>query len=230
MPGPSGGGPRPRMSGGFNAGPGGGFNEHLDENALQQAMGQKAFSQQASSQQSSLQSGQGGSKAQTDFSKLQSGDLPPGMEGLAGGAGTKAPKPREVGSFKDELLVRPVQDVIKGLKSLFDINALLGVNPQVDSPEEQAKKRQMHQRWQKLDQEQQQVAQANYQKEVQKKQAEEEERMRKAQQEEAARANAIQAPSSPQKGPKGPGGSKKQKAVTKLQNDRKQLGGPSGSN
>jgi hypothetical protein len=219
------------MGGGFNAGPGGGFNEHLDENALQQAMGQKALSQQSSSQQSALQSGQGGGKAQTDFSKLQSGDMPPGMEGLAGNqAATQAPKPREVGSLKDELLVRPVQDVIQGLKSLFDVNALLGINPQVDSPEEQAKKRAIHQRWNKLDQEQQQVAQAEYQKRVQEKQAEEQRRMQEEQEKEAARANTIQAPASPQKGPKGPGGSKKKRAQTKLQNDRKKLGGPSGSN
>jgi len=229
MPGPKTGGARPRMGGGMNAGMGGGFNEHLDENAMQQAMGQKQLAQQSTSQQSSLQSGQGGSKAQTDFSKLQSGDLPPGMEGMAGGAAAQAPKPREVGSLKEELLERPVQDVISGLKSFFDINALLGINPQVDTPEVQAKKREKHQRWQKLDAEQQQVAQEKYQQEVQKKQAEEEEKERKKQQ-AAAELQTIQAPSSPQKGPKGPGGSKKQKAQTKLQNDRKSLGGPSGSN
>jgi hypothetical protein len=179
-----------------------------------------------------LQSGQGGQKAQTDFSKLQSqsGDLPPGMEGAAdGAAGAKAVKPREVGSLKEELLDRPVQDVIAGLKSFFDVNALLGIDLKVDSPEDQAKKRAIHQRWQKLDQEQQQVAQQKYQEEVQKKQAQEEDTQPKKQQ-AAAESQTIQAPSSPQKGPKGPGGSKKQKAQTKLQNDRKQLGGPSGSN
>lgn len=209
------------MGGGLNAGFGG-LNEHLDENALQQAMGQKQLGQQATSQQQSVNAGQGGQKALTDLSKLQAMDgMQPDALQQAGGAR----KARAVGTLPEELVFNPIKDVVAGLKSIFDINALLGINPATDSPEEKAKKQKMHQRWQKLTQEEQQVAQQRYQEEMQRKQTEEEEKMLKQQQAEDARANAIQAPSSPQKGPKGPGGSKKQKAVTKMQNDRKQLGG-----
>jgi len=49
----------------------------------------------------------------------------------------------------------------------------------------------------------------------------EEKRRRKAQE-----SQTIEAPSGQKKGPDAGGGSKKQKAQTKLQNDRKQLGGP----
>jgi hypothetical protein len=224
------GGAQPRMGGGFNAGMGGmgGFGEHLDENAMQQALGQKQLAQQSTSQQSAIQAGQGGGKAHTDFSQQQAEAL---HQAQPNGAAVPASNTsREVGTLTEELLTRPVQDIAEGLMSFFDINALLGVNPQVDSPEEQAKKKQLHQRWQQLNQEQQQVAQQKYQQEMQKKQAEEEEKQRIKQQEAAAASQTIQAPSSPQKGPQGPGGSKKQKAVTKLQNDRKQLGGPSSVN
>lgn len=210
-------------------GMGGGFGEHLDENAMQQAMGQKQLAQQATNQQSALQAGQGGGKAQTDFSQLQSEAGLDGLQQTQAGNPSQQPKPRPVGTLAEELVARPVQDVIAGIKSLFDINALLGINPQTDSPEDQARKQKMHQRWQQLDQEQQQVAQQKYQQEMQKKQAEEEEKQRR-QQEAAAANQTIQAPSSPKKGPEGPGGSKKQKAVTKLENDRKQLGGPSSVN
>ena len=103
------------------------------------------------------------------------------------------------------------------------------VNPQTDTPEEQAKKRQNHQNFQRHTQEQQEVAQQQYQAEMERKQKEEQEaeqkRRRKAQEE----SQTIEAPSGQKKGPNAGGGSKKQKAMTKLQNDRKQLGGPMGA-
>lgn len=228
---PGGGGrPQPRMGGGFNAGMGGmgGFSEHLDEDAMQQAMGQKQMAQQATSQQSAIQAGQGGGKAQSDFSQQQLQEMQ-AAQGAHGEVAAKQKPPRAMGSITDELFKRPVQDIIEGIKSLFDINALLGINLQHDTPQEQARKKQLHQRWQQLNQEQQQVAQQKYQLEMQKKQAEEEEKQHRKQQ-EAAQSQTIQAPSSPKKGPDGGGGSKKQKAVTKLQNDRKSLSGPSSSN
>ena len=62
------------------------------------------------------------------------------------------------------------------------------------------------------------------------KEAEEKDRMQRKQMEEQRKAQDVVVPSSPKKGPEGPSGNKKQRAVTKLQNDRKTLGGPSIAN
>jgi hypothetical protein len=197
------------------------------------------LTQQSTSQAQSLGAGQGGAAAQQQMlqqmmAQQGAGGMPASPDGkpnpaMPGAAGPQPPKPREVGTLTEELITRPLSDIKNELLSLFNINTLLGVNPVTDSPQDQAKKKQLHQRWQQLNQEQQQVAQEAYQLRMKQKQAEEEEKQRKAQQEQQSKQQAIAAPSSPQKGPKGPAGSQKQKAVTKLQNDRKTLGGPSGS-
>lgn len=217
MPGPKPGpksGPRPRPMGGFNPGVGVG-NEHLDESALKAAGVQKQLTQR----QSSAKPASG--KSGTDPLSSQTDALAPKGEGK----GTFQPKkPRELGSFKDELVKRPLKDIKKGLLSLFDIKALLGINTD-DTPEEQAKKQSMHQRFGKLTEEQQQVAQQKHQEAMQKKKFEQEEEERRKQEKEAKAQNALAAPSSPKKGPIGPasGQSKKQKTQSMLQQSRQGL-------
>lgn len=224
--------PRPQAPAG-GMGQMGGFGEAFEEQqSMMQSMSQKQSSQQAAAPvQQSIAQGQGGGAAATDFGaneaamqqmqKAAGGGLP----GQPGQAQVPPKPPREVGSFTDELLKRPAADIFEGLKSFFDLNALLGINPATDTPEEQAKKRQIHQRYQQLTQDEQQEAQRQYQEEMERKQKEEQEaeekRRRKAQE-----SQTIEAPSGQKKGPDAGGGSKKQKAQTKLQNDRKQLGGP----
>lgn len=205
---------RPRPSGGFNQGFGN-FNdsfEHLDDKAMKSAVQQKALGQQGTS---STQSTTGGSA-------LGSHTQPP--------PAAQPVKPRPIGSLADELVVRPAQDIGKGLLSLFDINTLLGVNAQKDDPQTQAKKKQMLQRWNQLDEEDQAQVKKRYQETMQKKQQEEKEEQAKKQQAEQAKAQQVVVPSSPKKGPIGPGGTGKQRAVNKLEQDRKTLGGPKGSN
>lgn len=143
------------------------------------------------------------------------------------GAGASGPvKPREISSLKDELITRPVKDIVKGLASLFDIKSILGINPQVDTPEQQMKKKQLHQRFQQLTQEQQQVAQQKYQREMERKQRMEQEEQIRKQREAEAQQEDIAPPSSPSKGPASPSGTGKQKAAAKIKQDRTTLGGP----
>ncbi len=211
MPGPKP-GPRPRPMGGFNPGVGMG-NEHLDESAMKAAGQQKQLTQQqASTQPASGKSGTNPLLSQTDATES------------LGKAPSQPPKPREVSTLKDELVKRPLKDIKKGLASIFDVKALLGVNTE-DTPEEQAKKKSLHQRFQKLTEEQQQVAQKKYQEEMQKKKLEQEEEEQKRQEAEAAKQSQIAMPSSPKKGPVGPasGQSKKQKGQNMLQQSRQGL-------
>jgi len=136
---------------------------------------------------------------------------------------------RELGSIPEELFIRPAQDIWQQMVGLADITTWLGADNAKD-PEKTAKRRQMHQRWQQLTQEEQQVAHQRYQAEMQRKKQQEEERQRKAMQEQQQQ-QTITAPSSPQKGPRGPAGkSKKQKAQTKLQQDRQRMGGSLSAN
>jgi hypothetical protein len=199
------------LSGGFNSGVGSNqFSEHLDENDAAAAMGQKQLSQQQADPQ------QAAAAAQAQAQQQQA----PG----------EAPKPRSIGSLPQELITRPLGDIAKGILSIFDINTLLGVNPQQDNPEKQAKKKQIHQRMQKLNQEDQEWVKQKYQMEMQKKKQEEQQKQEAEQRKRQEEANSIEMPSSPQKGPVGPSGSKKQKAVTKLNSDRQKLSGPSSAN
>ncbi len=207
-----GGGARPRPMGGFNPGLGAPA-EHLDEAAMKAASQQKQLSQQ----QSSVQSASGKSGTNPLVSPTDKTQLPQGENKST----FQSQKPREVSSLKDELIYRPLADIKKGLTSIFDLNALLGINTE-DTPEEQAKKKQIHQRFQKLTEEQQQVVQKKYQEQMQQKKLEQEEEERKKQEEEAASQQSIIAPASPKKGPIGPasGQSRKQRTQSLLQQSR----------
>lgn len=217
-----------RPGGGFRQGFGG-FNEsHLEDRASQAAAKQHQQTQQTTSAaQQTAGAGLGVGASHSALKHQGSRTQTPAKQ-------VKQKAPREVvglgdGALTEELIKRPVKDVIDEVKAFFDLNAILGINPG-DTPEDQAKKKQTLQRWQKLDQEQQQVAQKKYQEEMQNKKQDEEEKAQKKQAEEQQKANSIQAPSSPKKGPKGPGGSKKQRATDKLEQDRKTLGNVAGAN
>lgn len=198
-----GGGVRPRAGGGFNAGPGGGFSEHLDENAVQAASQQKQLAQQQADPKNAAAAAQA-------------------AQAKAG----PAAKPREVGTLADELIKRPAHDIMTGLKSLFDFTAALGVDPFKDSPERANKKRQIHQRMQQLNQEDQEAVHQRYQQlEQRKRQQLQEEEAKKQREAQAQQNQDITPPSSPKKGPVGPGMSKKKQASTRLNQQRQQMGG-----
>ncbi|MCA9370087.1 MAG: hypothetical protein H6774_02740 [Pseudomonadales bacterium] len=198
---------RPRSGGGFTSGMGS-FGEHMDENAMTQAMGQKQLSQLGAHPATAMQ-GVANQKAQQQQQK----------------------PPRSVGTLKDELITRPVGDFFEELKQFFSLHAWLGIEPASSKdPAEQARQQQAIKRYQQLNEEQQAYARQKYQAELQKKKQEEEENMQKKQAEEQRKRDSIQMPSSPKKGPVGPAGSKKQKAAQKLHQDRKQLSGPGSAN
>lgn len=198
-------GARPRVGGGFNPGLGG-MNEHIDENDMQAAMQQKALSQQAASPTTAQAAAAGQAQQQKPYQQQ---------------------KPRSIGTLPQELIVRPAKDIFKGLLSIFDFNSMMGIDPQKDTPEEQQKKRVIHQNWQKLTDEQKQVAKKKYDEELKEQQLAEQEEEKKKQEAEQQNKEPIAPPSSPKKGPIGPGMSKKQKAQAKLTHDRKRLSGPS---
>jgi hypothetical protein len=143
-------------------------------------------------------------------------------------AGMGDASPREVGTLKEELITRPLADITKGIRSIFSVETLLGVENTPQDPALQAKKKQTHQRFSQLTQEEQAVARERFQREMERKQKMvEEEQIRKQQ---AAQQKVITMPSSPQKGPAGPAGSKKQKAMQQLQDDRTKIGTVQGAN
>lgn len=195
----------PRPMGGFNQGFGD-FNEHLDENALQAAAQQKTLAQQ----------GTIGGPAPT----------PPPQSGPQPGVGLPPAPPREISTIKDELIHRPIQDIGKELAPFFDINALLGIKPEVDDPQTQAHKKQLHSRWENLTQEQQQLAQKNFQLEMEKKKQEQEQAAQQQQQAEQARADTLVMPTSRQTGTNAHSGSRKANVTAQLEHDRKTLSGP----
>lgn len=196
---------RPRPGGGFNQGMGQ-FGEHLDEEALQQAVSQKQLSQQHAVGAGNPQG------VQTGTNPLDPSSPPT--------------PPRELGTFTEELITRPAVDVAKGLLSLLDFSAALGIKPpESKTPEEKARIQATHARYQKLNQEQQAFVRKKYQEEMQKKKSLQEEEERKKQAQQQAMQDLVM-PASPQKGPVGPVGSSKQRAVSKLQQDRQTLGGP----
>jgi len=198
---------RPRLSGGgFNQGFGE-VNEHMDEQAQQQAAAQKSLSQQGTSQATSP-----GAQAQQ----------------AAGQHSQASQTPREVTPRKE--LPWFMQDLAEGLASFFDVNAVFQIDPAKDSPEEQAQKQQMHQRYQQLSQEEKNYVQQKYKMDLQKKQQQEQEEQQKKQQQQQE-SQQLSVPSSPQKGPVGPGSQNKKKgAIDKMQQERKTLGSPAGMN
>lgn len=219
MPGLSGGGQAARPGGGFRPGMMNFSDEHLDENAMAAAAASKAASQSATS---SAQSQTGGNALKALGDK-QAGTKATGLD-------KTADKARSVGSIPQEFK-RMTGDVKTELQDFFSIDRLLGVDNS-DTPEQQAKKRQMLNRWQKLTQAEQEVARQKYQKEMQQKQEEEKQKQMKKQQEEQAKANEIAPPSSPSKGPMGPasGMSKKAKASANLQRQMKTMSTVAGAN
>ncbi len=201
---------RPRPGGGFNPG-GDQFGESLDENAMQQAVSQKQLGQQQAVGAGSPQG------------------VPTGTNPLSPTA--PAAPPREMGSIPEELFIRPAVDVVKGLVSLFDFSSALGISPpESKTPEEKARVQQTHARYQKLNQEQQAFARKKYQEEMQKKKLQQEEEERRAQQRRQQESQQIVVPRSPKNGPVDANGSGKKAAVTKLEQDRKTLGGPASAN
>ena len=196
---------RPRPSGGFNPG-GDQFGEALDESALQQAVSQKQLGQ-----------------AQAVGAGNPQG-IPTGTNPLS--PSSPPPAPREVGTITEELVTRPAMDIAKGLRSLFDFSAALGITPpETKTPEEKARHQATHSRYQKLNQVQQAYAREKYQRELKKKQAKREREEQRKQQQAQQASQEIAMPSSPKNGPMGPAGSSKQRAMTKLQTDRTTLGG-----
>lgn len=193
----------PRPTGGFSSGHDQ-FGEHLDEAALQQAVSQKQLGQQQATATGSPQGVPTGSAAPTP--------------------------PREMGSIAEELVTRPLVDIAKGVATLFDFSAALGMKPpETKTPEEKQRMAATHQRYQQLNQEQQAYAKKEYQRRLQEKQQQEEMEEQRRQQQQAASQDIV-VPTSTQKGPVGPTGSSKQRAVTKLQHDRQTLGGPASAN
>lgn len=220
--------------------PGGGFRQtfgsfgesHLEENASQAATSQKVLAQQqANSSQPTLAGSAPKSGSPLDSSAGLDGVLPGGMDQLANKStnSPQQPHPREMGTIPEELITRPVQDIFKEVSYIFNPDRILGINPQTDTPEQQAKKRQTHQRWQRLDQEQQAEARRLFQEKQARKQREEQELQQKKQREAELNSQSLALPSSPKKGPVGPSGSKRQKATQQLQHNRKTLSNLQGS-
>ncbi len=201
--------------------PGGGFRPqgfgHFNEEHLEQAATSGAVQQK--------QLGQQGAQSSQPQAKTPTPQPQHGQQGKQ-----PAPAPREVSDVADEVVKRPVKDVLKGLKSLFDLNSIVGINPG-ETPEEQQRKKAAHHRYEQLDADQQKVAKQLFEKEMQKKQQEEEEKEQKKQAEKEKDSQPIAAPSSPKKGPVGMAGmSKKQKATTMLEQQRQSIGRVGGAN
>jgi hypothetical protein len=202
-----------RPGGGFRQSFGSGLSdEHENAGAAAAAAQQKQAAQQAAA------------LGQQGLAKQQAAAAGVGQTPLASSEIAKQQTPpREVGSIGEELLIRPAKDFLETGKSFFDLNALLGINPQ-DSPEKKAKKQKIAQKWQKLNQEDQAFVKQQYQEAQQKRQqeqqAEQEQKEREAQVKEE---ETLAPPSTPQKGPIGLWGNKKQQTAQLLKNRRTQM-------
>lgn len=201
--------------------PGGGFRQSFgsglsDEHESSIAANAMAAQKQATQQSSVL--------GQQGLAKQQATEAGAGQTPLASSEVAKQQTPpREVSNLGEELIKRPVKDILQTGKSFFDLHALLGINPE-DPPEKKAKKQKIAQNWQKLTSEEQAFVQKQYQEEQQKKQQEQQaEQEKKEKEAEAAEEQAIAPPSSPRKGPIGLIGSKKEKTAQLLQNRRTQM-------
>lgn len=182
--------------------------DSMNDDSIKKMMGQMGQNANGSQGQ-----GAGAGAAGAASSPLSQPNLP-----------TSEPKtdPRDVGSFKDELLTRPAEDVLGELKKFFSLNTWLGIDFNKMSEEDKMKAQQFHSKYTQLDSQQQQVAQQMYQERMQRKKAQEQEDHQRKQIEAQQKAQNIQMPSSPQKGAQNPQGSKKQKATMNLQTKMKQ--------
>lgn len=200
-----------RPGGGFRQSFGSFSDEHENENAVASATAQKQTAQQSSV------------LGQSGVAKQQAAATGAGQTPLASHeAAQQQSPPRNVTNLGEELVTRPTKDILNTFKSFFDLNALLGINPG-DSPEKKAKKQKVAQNWQKLTSEEQAYIQQKFQEEQQKKQREQQEEQQKKEEEAKQNEESIAPPSSPQKGPVGPSGSKKQQTATLMQNRRTQM-------
>lgn len=212
------------MPGGGSKKGGAGLGESMDENSMMQALAGAGGN-----------AGVGKSGAGPSLGgKPGSGSNPGGSNAPGGGAnipgsmpgGVPKPQvePREVGTIGEEAK-RGLGDAWTEVKKFFSINTWLGIDPENMDPEEQAKAKEFHGRYNQLDQEQQAVAKQMHQEKMQKKKMQEEEDKQKKEVEAQKKAQSAQVPSSPQKGAKGQGGkSKKGQAMQKLQQDRTTIG------
>ncbi|NCN45215.1 MAG: hypothetical protein COU63_04515 [Candidatus Pacebacteria bacterium CG10_big_fil_rev_8_21_14_0_10_36_11] len=203
MPGP---GVAARQGGGFRSGFGNFNDEHLEEQSMANSSKQHQLTQQTSN---SAQTTAGGSALQRADSSQETPIQ-------------KQTQPREVGTFKEEAK-RALKDVVDEIKGFFSLNDLLKINSG-DTPEVKQKKTGILQRFNNLTEEQKQVAQKNFQIEMQKRKAREEEEQKKKNQAAQQKQANIAPPSSPRKGAAGPAGSRKQQATTQLEQDRQTIG------
>ncbi len=132
---------------------------------------------------------------------------------------------REVGTIKQELIDRPLEDIKSEVGKFFSLSDFLGIENPSDTPEQKAKKQQMLQNFNQLSQEDQAAAQQVYQERMQLQQQKDDEMMARNQREQAARESSIAPPSGPQNGaPDQNSNSKSQMAMQKLKDDRTKSG------
>jgi hypothetical protein len=202
-----------RPGGGFRQSFGDGMSdEHEDSGAAAAAAAQKQ-----AAQQSSVLGQQGVAKQQA--AAAGAGQTPLASNEVA----KQQTPPREITNLGEELIKRPAKDILDTAKSFFDLNAILGINPE-DPPEKKQKKQKIAQNWQKLTQEEQAFVQQKYQEEQQKKQKEQQEEQEKKEKEaKEAEEQSIAPPSSPKRGASALGGSQKEQTSELLQKRRTQM-------
>jgi hypothetical protein len=200
-------------SGGFRQTFGGSINEaHLDEAAA------NLSSQTKQSNQQSSVLGQEG--AQKEAAATQGAD----QTDLAQTPDKVAAQARSVAGLNQELIKRPVVDVIDTFKAMFDPDRLLNI--QTKTPEEQAKQKKVAARWQKLTEAEQSEARRLYEESLNKKRQEQELEEQKKQEEEEAKAEELPVPQGRQTGFRGVAGmSGSKKSQTILQRQRTTMTG-----
>ena len=151
----------------------------------------------------------------------------PTQQALSSALQGKAPQQQKSGpsigspvtevKYLGEGIVGGVLDFLPG-----PLKRLLNISPG-DTPEEQQRKRQMLQNYQRMNEEQRQYVIQEAQKQQALKQQQAEEDAQRRQMEAQQRASSVQIPQGKRTGDMNANQSKKQQAVTKLQNDRKKL-------
>ncbi|HEX9817704.1 MAG TPA: hypothetical protein VGA89_02320 [Patescibacteria group bacterium] len=197
-----------RQGGGFRQGFGNFNEEHLEQAASASAVARKQLTQQTT----------------------QTNQKPGTTSPTSSAKQAPVAPPREVNTLKDELVIRPVTDILQGMKSIFSLHDVLNIHSG-DTAEEIDKKKTLQQRFTQLTTEQQEVAKKLFQEKMQKeKTAEEEQEQKKQATAQEKQASKLALPSTPRKGPNGPAGSGKQRAQQMLERDRKSLGRVAGAN
>jgi len=200
--------------------PGGGFRQTFDSGFSDEYENAGAVAAATAGKQTAQQAAVLG---QTGVTQQQAAAGLNQARAVSGELGQAQTNPRRVSNLKDELLIRPSKDVFNTLKSFFDIDRLLNINPN-DSPEKKAKKATIARNWQKLTSEEQAYVRQKFQEEQSKKQEELQAEQRKKEKEaELAQEVSLIPPSSPKRGPLELVGSQKQQTAALLQNRRTQL-------